>query len=97
LEKLLTASDVGKLLRISSRTVNKLAREGNLRYVQVTTKKRGFLPEHVEEYINSRDSGIDKPRSRRLPPPAKKGGGSQKLVESSRTDLDLLKKEIREW
>jgi excisionase family DNA binding protein len=51
--KLLTAKDVGKILGISAKAVNKLAREGRLGHVKITARERRFTKELVEEFVRA--------------------------------------------
>jgi excisionase family DNA binding protein len=50
---LLTAKEVGKMLGISARAVNRLAREGKLGCVQLTSRDRRFTQELVEEFVKA--------------------------------------------
>lgn len=51
--KLLTATEVGEMLGISARTVNRLARTGKLGCVQLTDRDRKFTTELVQEFIEA--------------------------------------------
>ena len=51
--RLMTAKDIGEMLGISARMVNKLARVGRLGCVQLTPRKRLFTKELVEEFIQA--------------------------------------------
>ncbi len=51
--RLLSAQEVGEILGISAKTVNKLARQGRLGYVELTTRKKAFTKELVEEFIKA--------------------------------------------
>jgi excisionase family DNA binding protein len=51
--RLLSAKEVGEILGVSPRTVNKLAREWRLGFVQLTTRQRRFTPELVEEFLRA--------------------------------------------
>jgi excisionase family DNA binding protein len=50
---LLSANEVGKMLGISARAVNKLASEGKLGCVQLTSRDRRFTKELVEEFVKA--------------------------------------------
>jgi excisionase family DNA binding protein len=95
ISRLMSAIDVAAILRISTKTVNKLAREGKLGCVQVTAKERRFSEEQVREYIESRSSKVQidtkTPVRVRSSPP--KGGEKSSRVFNR---ADLLK-EIRSW
>jgi excisionase family DNA binding protein len=93
--RLLSASEVAKILRISKKTVNKLAREGRLGCVQVTSKERRFTEQQIREYIESRSLTvrIDTRIPDRVKSMLPKGG-----AKSSRVfDRANLLKEIRSW
>jgi excisionase family DNA binding protein len=93
--RLLSARDVGEILGISVKTVNKLVREGKLGCVQVTTKERRFSEEQMREYIESRSSKLqfDRTIPDRVKSAAPKGGEKSSRVFNR---ADLLK-EIRSW
>lgn len=88
------ASDVARILDISPKTVHKLAREGKLACVQVTSRERRFTPEQVQEYIRSQSTEVrvDKRDPRPVQSPPKKGGTERKSAGDIGTDLV---KEIR--
>jgi excisionase family DNA binding protein len=92
--RLLSAKDVAEILRISKKTVNKLAREGKLGCVQVTTKERRFSEEQMREYIESRSSKVqfDTRTPDRVKSAAPKGG--EKSFGVSKADL---RKEMSLW
>ena len=82
--RLLSAKDVGEILGISVKTVNKLVRTGKLGCVQVTTKERRFTNEQVAVYIEdqSKEVRVDTPRVQRLSSEPKKGGGRGRKAKS---------------
>jgi len=89
----LKAEDVAAILRISPKTVHKLAREGKLRYYWANDRDRRFTKENVDEYIETRTVNLPvdvKPNSRVSCLP--KGG--EKSIGVSGTDL---MKEMRSW
>jgi Helix-turn-helix domain len=51
--RLLSAEEVGEILGISARAVNKLAKEWKLGCIEITPRKRRFSPELVEEFIRA--------------------------------------------
>jgi excisionase family DNA binding protein len=51
--RLLTAQEVGEMLGISERAVNRLVREGRLGYVRLTGNRRLFTTELVGEFIRA--------------------------------------------
>ncbi len=53
IQKLMTAQDVGEMLGISARTVNKLARNGKLGCVQITGRERRFTIRLLQEFIKA--------------------------------------------
>jgi excisionase family DNA binding protein len=57
---LLTPEQVGRVLGIGGKTVNKLAKEGKIGCVEVTTSKRLFTKELVEEFIKKQTSRRDR-------------------------------------
>jgi len=73
---LLDSRDVAVVLKVSPKTVHKLAREGKLACVQVTSRERRFTHEQVQEYIRSQSTPIrvDKRYSRHVKSAPKKGG-----------------------
>jgi excisionase family DNA binding protein len=91
---LLRPEDVAGILGISTRMVQKLARERKLASIQISPKERRFRPEQVEEFIMSRvrprPQPVDRKASSRVVLNQK---GGAKSVEDSGTDLG---KEIRE-
>lgn len=93
--RLLRASEVAEILRISKKTVNKLAREGKLDCIQVTAKERRFDEEQLQDFIESRRSKvrIDRRIPERVESTAPKGGEKSSRVFNR---ADLLK-EIRSW
>ncbi len=60
---LLTAELVGRILGIGANTVNKLAKEGKIGCVEVTSNKRLFTKELLEEFIKKQTSRRDPMRS----------------------------------
>ena len=73
---LMNAKQVATILKISSRTVQKLVRERKLACVQVTARERRFTAEQVQQYIESQSTGIrvDKDAARPVKYSPKKGG-----------------------
>ena len=61
--KLLGAKEVGEILGVSSRTVNRLVRNSELGYVRVSTRKRRFTIAQVEQFVSAntfhRDWALD--------------------------------------
>lgn len=53
---LLQTSDVARILNIHRRTVLRLAKSGELTYVQVSKYIRRFRPEDIEDFLNQRRS-----------------------------------------
>lgn len=51
--KLMTAKEVGEMLGITERTVNKLAKDRRLGCVEITARERRFTMELVEEFIEA--------------------------------------------
>jgi len=49
--RLLTAEDVGRILGIDAKTVNKLAKEGKMGCIEITEQKRLFTKELLDEFI----------------------------------------------
>jgi excisionase family DNA binding protein len=92
--RLLSARDVGEILGISVKTVNKLVREAKLGCVQVTAKERRFSEEQIRDYIESRSSKvqIDTRTPDRVKSAAPKGG--EKSLGFSRRSL---MEEMRQW
>lgn len=95
--RLLSASEVAEILRISKKTVNKLAREGRLGFVQITAKERRFTEGQIQDYIRTLSKGpteirVDMPLKRDVSSPSKKGGG-----DSVRFSRRTLKEEMRQW
>ncbi|MFH1117287.1 MAG: helix-turn-helix domain-containing protein [Pseudomonadota bacterium] len=91
---LLEPREVAGMLKISLKTVHKLARERKLGCVQVTARYRRFTHEQVQEYIQSQSTEVRV--DRRAAPGVifrpKKGGA--KSIGGSGTDL---RKEMRSW
>jgi excisionase family DNA binding protein len=58
LGSLLDSEEVAAILKISPKTVHKLAREGKLACVQVTSRDRRFTPEQVQDYIRSQSTEV---------------------------------------
>jgi excisionase family DNA binding protein len=97
ISQLLTPTDVAGILGISVKTVHKLAREGKLGCVQVTSKERRFTEEQVRAYIDAQSKTIQKVRvdtlrHRQVSSPPKKGGA--KSFGVSKADL---RKEMSQW
>jgi excisionase family DNA binding protein len=92
---LLDAQGVAHMLGISAKTVHKLVREGKLPCVQVTSRERRFTPEQVQQYIESRSTGmrVDKKTSPAVSSRPRKGGATEK-TDVSRASL---RKEMRSW
>jgi excisionase family DNA binding protein len=93
IRKLMTAKDVGEILGIAPKTVNKLVREAKLGCVQVTAKERRFTEQQVERFVESRS--IERPVDRTNPKPLdfpRKGG--KKSLGFART---ALKQEMQSW
>jgi excisionase family DNA binding protein len=88
------ASDVARILGVSTKTVHKLVREKKLACVQVTPRERRFTHEQVQNYIRSQSTSVrvDKKEPRPVKSHPKKGGA--KSIGVSGTDL---RKEMRSW
>jgi excisionase family DNA binding protein len=96
--RLLSSNDVAEILGISTKTVNKLVREGKLGCVQVTSTERRFTKGQIQSYIEEKSKKpeyvrVDMPRVRRVTSPSKKGGERSSRVFNR---ADLLK-EMRSW
>jgi excisionase family DNA binding protein len=94
LGSLLDSEEVAAILKISPKTVHKLAREGKLACVQVTSRDRRFTPGQVQDYIRSHstEACVDKKPTTTVSSRPKKGGAKSTGV--SGTDL---RKEMRSW
>jgi excisionase family DNA binding protein len=94
--RLLEPKDVAALIKLSLKTVHRLAREGKLACVQVTARERRFTLEQVQQYIDSRSTHVvvDKKDSRPVSSPHKKGGEKSRFVGVSGKDL---RKEMKKW
>jgi len=94
LQVLWRVSDVARILAISSKTVHKLVREGKLPCVQVTTRERRFTPEQVQQYIESRSTGlrVDKKAAPTVSSRPKKGG----MKSFGHSGVDL-REEMKQW
>jgi hypothetical protein len=96
--QLLTAEEAAGMLRLATKTVHKLCREGKLSHVWIADK-RCFLVKHLAEYINrqtvpSREpKKIDTPKAEHLPFAQK--GGDRSRAEAE--ELAQLSKEMRQW
>jgi len=95
--RLLSASEVAEILRISTKTVNKLAREAKIGCVQVTSRERRFSEEQVRAYIEAQSKKpaevrVDMPHARQVSSPPKKGG--ERSFGVSKADL---RKEMSLW
>ena len=92
---LLDPREVAAVLKVSVKTVNKLAREGKLGCVQLTGRERRFTEEQIRDFVErqSQPARVDRRASKPVSSPPKKGGG-KKSVGLSRTDL---REEIRSW
>jgi len=82
--RLLTASEVAKILGISKKTVNKLAREAKIGFVRVTERDRRFREEDVQKYIDTRSScvHIDMKRAVSVSSAPRKGGEKTSRAKS---------------
>jgi excisionase family DNA binding protein len=94
LQRLLGAKDVGEILGISVKTVNKLVRAGKLGCVQVMTKERRFTEGQVRTYIEAqaKEVRVDTRTRDRVKSAAPKGG--EKSLGFSRRSLI---EEMRQW
>lgn len=50
----LTPAEAAARLRICTKTLGKLRRDGLIRYVAVTARKVGYLPQDCDDYLESR-------------------------------------------
>lgn len=93
---LLDSHRVAAILKIAIKTVHKLVREGKLACVQVTSRERRFTEEQVQQYIESRSTGImiDKRVTAPVSSRPKKGGEKSKSVGVCGKDL---RKEMKTW
>jgi excisionase family DNA binding protein len=70
MEVLLTEEQAAERLLISKPHLQRLCREGKIQFVQVTPRKRGFLPEHIDTYIQRKiiipPETVDAPKSERV-------------------------------
>jgi excisionase family DNA binding protein len=84
IQRLLSAKEVGEILGISVKTVNKLVRARKLGCVQVTAKERRFTEEQVRVYIEaqSKEVRVDTPRVRQVSSQPKKGGERDRKAKS---------------
>jgi excisionase family DNA binding protein len=96
IDRLLTVATVAVILNLSPKTINKLAREGKLACVQVTSRDRRFTHEQVQEYIRSRSTSVrvDKKEPRPVSSAPKKGGDRAPSVGVNGKDL---REEMRRW
>jgi excisionase family DNA binding protein len=92
--RLLSAKDVGEILGISVKTVNKLVREAKLGCVQVTAKELRFTEEQVQAYIEaqSKEVRVDTRTRERVKSAPPEGG--EKSYGVSKADL---RKEMKQW
>ena len=99
-DRFLTVEDLSERLGLSHKTIHQLVRDRKLSCVQVTSRKRFFLPEQLQEFIESRTiatpkSAVDSKTPKRLPSPAKSmKGGKAQPGESFRAQI---RKEIASW
>ncbi len=87
-------SNVAQILGISAKTVHKLVREGKLPCVQVTARERRFTPEQVQQYIESRSTGIRVDKKAASPVSSRPKKGGEKSFSFSGVDL---RKEMQRW
>jgi excisionase family DNA binding protein len=94
LPSLYTGEDVAATLGISVKTIHKLVREGKLPCVQVTARERRFTAEQVQQYIESRSTGVrvDKKYPRTVSSRPKKGGAKSSGVLSRQALLEEMRK-----
>jgi excisionase family DNA binding protein len=100
MEELLTEEEVAEKLHISRRRLQALCRDGGIEFVRVTPRVRGFLPEHVEEFIRRKtvtppkvvDRSVDKSL-----PFAPRGGENRKSAGDSLSERKKLREELRSW
>nr|WP_041286489.1 helix-turn-helix domain-containing protein [Desulfomonile tiedjei] len=92
---LLNAANVAALLGITTKTVHKLARQGKLGFVQVTSRDRRFTHEQLNHYIESCSflASVDRRDLTPVQSCGRKGGAKSSRVFNR---ADLLK-EIRSW
>lgn len=96
--RLLSSNEVAEILGISTKTVNKLVREGKLGCVQVTSRERRFTKAQIQSYIEDKSKKpaavrVDMPRVRQVSSEPTKGGEKSSRVFNR---ADLLK-EMRSW
>jgi hypothetical protein len=96
IEELLTVAAVALILHLSPKMVNKLAREGKLGCVQVTSRERRFTCEQVQQYIQSCSTSVrvDKKAAPAVSSRLKKGGDRAQSVGVNGKDL---REEMRQW
>jgi hypothetical protein len=98
-DRLLTVDQVSEQLGLKPKTVHQLCRDGKLGYVPVTDRKRGFLPEQIAAFIQSRrvdppKKSVDRNPRERIRSP-RKGGETEKSATVS-VEAQLLE-EMRSW
>jgi excisionase family DNA binding protein len=94
LQVLWRVSDVARILALSSKSVHKLVREGKLPCVQVTDRERRFTPEQVQQYIESRSTGIRVDKKAASPVSSRPKKGGEKSFSFSGVDL---RREMQKW
>lgn len=100
---LLSEEEVAERLLITKRYVQKLCRERQIEFVEPRPRVRGFLPEHIDDYIRRKTVTpprlIDKPRSEQLPfrPKSVQSEGGEEDSLRGRSVRAHLKEEMRSW
>jgi excisionase family DNA binding protein len=97
--ELLTTAEAAQKLRCSEKTVKKLAREGRIGSVWVTSRLRMFSEEQIREYVAGRiqePKRIDK-KAPTLAPCPRKGENSASSESEKKTARAAIRKELASW
>jgi len=102
-DTLLTPEQVAETLHIRPQDVHALVRDGQLACVQIRSKRRLFLREHVDQFIESHVRHVprkivDNRRPSQLPSPKKGPTKSERGgdAETGRSVRAQIRKEMRE-
>src|SRR5271157_6106461 len=87
LHPLMKVPDVAQILRIVPKTVNKLAREGKLGCVQISSRESRFTEEQVQAYIDSQRVAPKIDKKGALPVKSQPPKGGEKSFGVSKADL----------
>jgi len=95
---LLSEEQAAKKLLVSRRTLQRMCREGEIQFVQLQPRVRGFRPEHIEEYIRRKTVTppklVDRSAIKSLPFPWK-GGDERKSTGDTLSERKRMKEELR--